>query len=430
MNSSHDAIVVGSSPRDCAVAAPSLYQKVLLSALQPMKGGRLNLHLPDDQTLVIGGDADGPHASLVVKDVAFFRKCVLFGNVGFGEAYMDGDWETPDLRAVIEWFIHNLRRDPTLRGSSQRIRGLGWLKLANRAFHLLRPNSLTNSRRNIAEHYDLGNDFYRLWLDPTMTYSAAKFESADQTLEQAQRAKYDALCQKLKLKPGDRVLEIGCGWGGFSLHAATNYGCHVTGVTISQAQYEEACRRVRDAGLCDKIDIRLQDYRKIEGQFDKIASIEMLEAVGDKYLETYFAKCDELLAPHGMLAFQVITVPDNEFDDLRKGTDWIQKHIFPGSLLLSVARLNQAINRTGHLYLHSFEDMASGYARTLREWWITFNAKLDEVRLLGFDDRFIRKWNYYLRYCEAAFATRNISVVQACYTKPLNCSLHREDGVS
>jgi len=430
MNSSHDAIVVGSSPRDCAVAAPSLYQKVLLSALQPMKGGRLNLHLPDDQTLVIGGDADGPHASLVVKDVAFFRKCVLFGNVGFGEAYMDGDWETPDLRAVIEWFIHNLRRDPTLRGSSQRIRGLGWLKLANRAFHLLRPNSLTNSRRNIAEHYDLGNDFYRLWLDPTMTYSAAKFESADQTLEQAQRAKYDALCQKLKIKPGDRVLEIGCGWGGFSLHAATNYGCHVTGVTISQAQYEEACRRVRDAGLCDKIDIRLQDYRKIEGQFDKIASIEMLEAVGDKYLETYFAKCDELLAPHGMLAFQVITVPDNEFDDLRKGTDWIQKHIFPGSLLLSVARLNQAINRTGHLYLHSFEDMASGYARTLREWWITFNAKLDEVRLLGFDDRFIRKWNYYLRYCEAAFATRNISVVQACYTKPLNCSLHREDGVS
>ena len=430
MNSSHDAIVVGSSPRDCAVAAPSLYQKVLLSALQPMKGGRLNLHLPDDQTLVIGGDADGPHASVVVKDAAFFRKCVLFGNVGFGEAYMDGDWETPDLRAVIEWFIHNLRRDPTLRGSSQRIRRLGWLKLANRAFHLLRPNSLTNSRRNIAEHYDLGNDFYRLWLDPTMTYSAAKFESADQTLEQAQRAKYDALCQKLKLKPGDRVLEIGCGWGGFSLHAATNYGCHVTGVTISQAQYEEACRRVRDAGLCDKIDIRLQDYRKIEGQFDKIASIEMLEAVGDKYLETYFAKCDELLAPHGMLAFQVITVPDNEFDDLRKGTDWIQKHIFPGSLLLSVARLNQAINRTGHLYLHSFEDMASGYARTLREWWITFNAKLDEVRLLGFDDRFIRKWNYYLRYCEAAFATRNISVVQACYTKPLNCSLHREDGVS
>jgi cyclopropane-fatty-acyl-phospholipid synthase len=430
MNSSHDAAIVDSSPRECAASAPSFYQKLLLRALQTMQSGRLNLHLPGDQNIVLGGEADGPQASVIVKDPAFFRKCVLFGNVGFGEAYMDGDWETPDLRAVIEWFIHNLRADPKLRGSSQRLRGLGWLKFANRVFHLLRPNSLKNSRRNIAEHYDLGNDFYQLWLDPTMTYSAAKFTSAEQTLEDAQRAKYDALCQKLRLKPGDRVLEIGCGWGGFSIHAASNYGCHVTGVTISKAQYEEAVRRVRDAGLGERIDIRFQDYRTIEGQFDKIASIEMLEAVGDKYLETYFAKCDSLLAPHGMLAFQVITVPDTEYDDLRKGTDWIQKHIFPGSLLLCTRRINEAVNRTGHLYLHSFEDLAAGYARTLREWWVNFNARLDEVRRVGFDERFIRKWNYYLRYCEAAFATRNISVVQACYTKPLNGSLHREDGVS
>jgi cyclopropane-fatty-acyl-phospholipid synthase len=304
------------------------------------------------------------------------------------------------------------------------------MSIFNRALHLLRPNSLTTSKRNIAEHYDLGNSFYKLWLDPTMTYSAAKFTSEAQTLEEAQRAKYDALCQKLRLQPNDRVLEIGCGWGGFSIHAATNYGCHVTGVTISKAQHEEALRRVRDAGLSDKIDIRLEDYRKIEGQFDKIASIEMLEAVGDKYLETYFAKCDSLLAPHGLLAFQCITVPDNEYDDLRKGTDWIQKHIFPGSLLLSVARVNQAINRTGHMILHNFEDMGAGYSRTLREWWITFNDKLDDVRQLGFDDRFIRKWNYYLRYCEAAFASRCISVVQACYTKSGNVSLHHEGGVS
>ncbi len=429
MNSSHEAVIAGASPRDSVTSDPSLYQRVLLHALRDMKAGRMNLHLPGGHVFVLGGD-EGPQASIVVKNIAFFRKCVLFGNVGFGESYVDGDWETPDLRLVMEWFIHNLRRDPRLRGSSQRLRGLGWLKAANRIQHLLRPNSLKTSKRNIAEHYDLGNDFYQLWLDPTMTYSAAKFSSAEQSLEEAQRAKYDALCQRLKLKPGDRVLEIGCGWGGFSLHAATNYGCHVTGVTISKEQYMEALKRVRDAGLCDQIDIRLQDYRTIQGQFDKIASIEMLEAVGDKYLETYFAKCDELLAPHGMLAFQVITVPDSEFDDLRKGTDWIQKHIFPGSLLPSIARLNQAINRTGHLYLHSFEDMASGYARTLREWWINFNAKVDDVRRLGFDDRFIRKWNYYLRYCEAAFATRNISVIQACYTKPLNSTLHREDGVS
>jgi cyclopropane-fatty-acyl-phospholipid synthase len=429
MNTSTEATLTETSSADVVATKPSLYQKLLLRAFKSLSLGRLHLHLPGNETVVIG-NGDGPQASLIVKNAAFFRKCVLFGNVGLGEAYVDGDWETPDLRAVIEWFVHNLRSDPTLRGSSQRIRGLGWLKFVNRVWHLLRPNSITNSKRNIAEHYDLGNDFYKLWLDPTMTYSAAKFSSEEQTLEEAQRAKYDALCQKLRLQPSDRVLEIGCGWGGFSIHAAANYGCHVTAVTISKAQYEEAVTRVRDAGLCDKIDVRMQDYRKIEGQFDKIASIEMLEAVGDKYLETYFAKCHELLAPHGLLAFQCITVPDHEFDDLRKGTDWIQKHIFPGSLLLSVGRFNQAINRTGRLFLHNFEDLGAGYARTLREWWVNFNAKLDDVRRLGYNDRFVRKWNYYLRYCEAAFATRNISVVQACYTKPGNLSLHHEGGVS
>jgi cyclopropane-fatty-acyl-phospholipid synthase len=395
-----------------------------------MKVGRLDIHLPDDQLIVLGGDKPGPHAALFVKDLALFRKVVLYGNIGLGEAYMDGDWDTPDLRAVIEWFIHNLRSQIQIRGSSQKVKGLGWMSLANRVLHLLRPNSLRMSQRNIAEHYDLGNDFYKLWLDPTMTYSAARFTSENQTLEQAQRAKYEALCQKLRLQPGDRVLEIGCGWGGFSIHAATHYGCHITGITISEAQLAEATRRVREAGLADKIDLRMQDYRTLEGQFDKIASIEMLEAVGDKYLETYFAKCDALLLPHGLLAFQCITVPDNEYDDLRRGSDWIQKHIFPGSLLLGVARMNQAINRTTNLGLHTFEDMGAGYARTLREWWLTFNSKLEEVRRLGFDERFIRKWNYYLRYCEAAFATRNVSVIQACYTKPGNTSLHHEGGVS
>ena len=431
MNTTIDATTIVSSPsRERAPTIPSLYQRVLLRWLKSTKVGRLDLHLPNHQKLVIGGVADGPRATIIVNNIAFFRKIVLFANIGLGESYTDGDWETPDLRAVIEWFIHNLRRDPHVNGSSQKVRSLGWMSLFNRVLHLLRPNSIKTSRRNIAEHYDLGNDFYKLWLDPTMTYSAAKFTSETQTLEEAQWEKYDALCQKLRLQPGDRVLEIGCGWGGFSIHAATNYGCHVTGVTISKEQYEECLLRVRDAGLCDKIDIRLQDYRKIEGQFDKIASIEMLEAVGDKYLETYFAKCDAILAPNGLLAFQCITVPDNEYDDLRKGTDWIQKHIFPGSLLLSVERFNRAINQTGQLFMHDFEDLGAGYARTLHEWWITFNNKLDEVRRLGYSDHFIRKWNYYFRYCEAAFATRNISVVQACYTKPGNLVLHREDGIS
>jgi cyclopropane-fatty-acyl-phospholipid synthase len=430
MNPSAETLVADSSQQGSTGPVATFYQRLLVKVLKSMKAGRLDIHLPNEQKIVLGGDVNGPHAAIMVRNTAFFQKCVLFGGVGFGEAYVDGDWETPDLRAVIEWFVHNVRNDPNLRGSSQRIPGVGLLRWFNRVQHLLRPNSISTSKRNISEHYDLGNDFYKLWLDPTMTYSAAKFTSEDQTLEEAQRAKYEALCQKLRLQPGDRVLEIGCGWGGFSIHAATNYGCHVTAVTISQAQYDEACQRVRDAGLSDKIDIRIQDYRLIEGQFDKIASIEMLEAVGDKYLETYFGKCTELLAPHGLLAFQCITVPDADYDDLRKGTDWIQKHIFPGSLLLCTQRVNQAINRVGSLFLHSFEDLGAGYSRTMREWWINFNARLDEVRRLGFDDRFIRKWNYYLRYCEAAFATRNISVVQACYTKPGNLSLHHEGGVS
>ncbi|MBL9133728.1 MAG: class I SAM-dependent methyltransferase, partial [Verrucomicrobiaceae bacterium] len=303
---------------------------------------------------------------------------------------------------------------------------VGFLRLANRLHHLMRPNSIKNSRRNIQEHYDLGNDFYKLWLDPTMTYSAAKFTRADQSLEEAQIAKYDALCQKLHLKPGEHVLEIGCGWGGFSMHAATKHGVRVTGVTISQAQFDEATKRIRDAGLQDRIEIRMQDYRHITGQFDKIASIEMLEAVGEKYLETYFAKCAEVLAPHGILAVQMITVPDHNYRQLARGADWIQKHIFPGSLLLAVGRVNQAIRATSELSPLELEDLGAGYARTMREWFDRFNAKLDDVRAQGFSESFIRKWNYYLKYCESAFATRNISVVQASWSRYQHQAVHQK----
>lgn len=407
-----------------------LYKALVSHALGKMKLGHLRIELPDGERLTFGDGSLSPAASLRVRRADFFRKCALFGGVGLGESYVDGDWETDDIRAVIEWFILNIAANEQMQGSSQRVPGVGMLKFINRIGHLLRPNSLRTSRKNIAEHYDLGNDFYKLWLDPTMTYSAARFTHPDQSLEEAQVAKYEALCQKLRLRPADHVLEIGCGWGGFSLHAARHHGCRVTGITISQAQFEEATKRVQEAGLADRIDIRLVDYRKVEGQFDKIASIEMLEAVGDKYLETYFRKCTTLLKPGGMLAFQVITVPDYSYEDLKKGTDWIQKHIFPGSLLLCVSRINEAVQKVGRLFLHGMEDMGAGYARTLREWHVNFNAKLNEVQSLGYSVTFIRKWNYYLKYCEAAFATRNISVIQAVYTKPGNLNLHREDGVS
>ncbi len=410
-------------------ASGGLYRTLVLKALGMMKKARLTLELPGGEVLMLGDGLSGPHATIQVRNDAFFKKCALYSGIGLGESYMEGDWETDDLRAVIEWFIINVAHDTKMNGCSTRIPGVGLMQIINRVGHLLRPNSLRTSRRNIAEHYDLGNDFYKLWLDPTMTYSAARFTSPEQTLEEAQISKYDALCQKLRLTAGDHVLEIGCGWGGFSIHAASTYGCRVTGVTISQAQYDEATQRVKAAGLADKIEIRMQDYRLITGQFDKIASIEMLEAVGDKYLETYFRKCTEVLKPNGMLAFQMITVPDYSYNELKRGVDWIQKHIFPGSLLLSVSRVNQAIQKVGELFMHGMEDIGSGYARTLREWHVNFNTRVEDVRALGYSETFIRKWNYYLKYCEAAFATRNISVVQAVYTKPNNIHLHREDGV-
>ena len=410
-----------------AAGRGSFYQRLLLRVLRGFPHGCLRITWPDGSSQLFGeAGLTEPTAEVRLRrPAAFFRRCVLYGNIGLGESFVDGDWDSADLAAVVTWFIHNVGRMPRARGSSCRIPGINFLQFFNKIGHWMRPNSLRVSRRNIAEHYDLGNDFYQLWLDGTMTYSAARFTRSGQSLEEAQTDKYEALCQKLRLRASDHVLEIGCGWGGFSCHAARTYGCRVTAITISEEQYRFATERVKGEGLEDRVEIRLQDYRLLTGQFDKIASIEMLEAVGDQYLETYFAKCHELLTPQGMLAFQVITVPDCRHATLRQGVDWIQKHIFPGSLLLSVARFNGAIKNTGNLFMHEMEDLGASYAQTLQLWWRRFNQKLPEVRQLGFDERFVRMWNYYLQYCEAAFATRNISVVQACYTRPHNSLLHQ-----
>jgi cyclopropane-fatty-acyl-phospholipid synthase len=401
------------------------YERLVMSTLRSFPIGSLRMTLPDGSEHRLGDPMAPASLEMRVRSWEFFRHCALFGNVGFGEAYVEGDWDSDDVAGVIAWFIQNIHATQGSRASSTRLAGTNLLKFYNRMLHRLRPNSVKNSRRNIAEHYDLGNDFYALWLDETMTYSAAKFTTEDQPLEGAQWQKYEALCQKLELKPTDHVLEIGCGWGGFCTHAAREHGCRVTAVTISQEQHKFATERVKREGLEHLVEIRLQDYRHVTGQYDKIASIEMLEAVGDAYVDGYFAKCHEVLKPNGMLAFQVITVPDCRYDNLKRGVDWIQKHIFPGSLLLSMARINEAVNRTGDMFLHGLEDLGAGYAKTLRLWFERFNAKLDDVQALGFDDRFIRKWNLYLQYCEAAFATRNISVIQAVYTRPNNGALHR-----
>jgi len=421
------------------VPSGGLYQRLTLRALAQMPSGQLHLESPDGSVHRFGGKQHvqwhattlAP-AALVIPQIAaikvlrpaFFEKCVLHGDIGFAEAFMDGDWETPDLAAVIAWFVLNVDRSPSLSGSRAKAFGVNLLRAANRLNHLLRPNSRRTSARNIHEHYDLSNDFFRLWLDPSMMYSSARWERPEFTLEQAQCAKNEALCQKLRLTAADHVLEIGTGWGGWSLHAAKNYGCRVTSLTISQEQYDLARQRIAAAGLADRIEVRLQDYRDIPTgeQFDKLVSIEMLEAVGHQYLEDWCRVVARALKPDGLMALQFITCADNRYDEIRRDVDFIQKHVFPGSLLLSVNRINDLLAKTGGFVLHALDDMSQDYARTLRTWREAFNQRSAEVQALGFDERFLRKWNYYLAYCEAAFAMRNISVVQTVHTRPNNRS--------
>lgn len=411
----------------------SFAERQVLAAFAGLPLGRLTLELPDGSSRVFG-DAAAPAAELVpgvanravirVLRPGFFKKCLLHGDIGFAEAYIDGDWETPDLTAVIGWFVHNHRHAPTLSGSGRtQLLALNVLRAFDRLGHLLRPNSRAIARRNIADHYDLSNDFFALWLDESMMYSGARWERTDATLAEAQAAKNDALCRLLRLKPADHVLEIGTGWGGWSLHAAQKYGCRVTTVTISQQQHDLAVKRLAAAGLSGRVEVRLQDYRDITGQFDKIVSIEMLEAVGHQYLPAFAAACHRLLKPDGLLALQYITVPDDRYAAVRGGVDFIQKHIFPGSLLLSVNRLNHLLSTQGGFVLQSFDSFGGDYSRTLRCWRASFEAKLGAVRAQGFDDRFIRKWRYYFGYCEAAFALRHISVVQSLHSRANNLSL-------
>jgi cyclopropane-fatty-acyl-phospholipid synthase len=396
------------------------YENIVVNALCKMNKGFLQLGLPNGETMDIGNPHALIKADFSIKDPQFYKCVVLYGDIGFGEAYVAGLWESQDIANVIKWIILNIENAPSVSGSKVKTLGLNLFKWFNRAYHNNRSNSITGSKKNIAEHYDLNNDFFATFLDSSMTYSAAYFKTPDLSLAQAQEEKYRRLCEQLHLKATDHVLEIGSGWGANAIFMAKNYGCRVTSITISKKQQKLAQERVAKAGLTDKVEIIIKDYRTIKGKFDKIVSVEMLEAVGHNYLEAYFAKCNEVLKPNGILAFQVITSPDSRYSQLQKGVDWIQKHIFPGSLLPSVAQLNKAINATSELTLVDLKDLGLDYAKTLKLWLDEFNNRLTEVEALGFDDRFIRKWNYYLNYCEAAFAMRNINVMQMVYARPNN----------
>jgi len=399
------------------------YENVVLQFLAGMQKGYISVTMPSGEVLNLGTGEGNVSASIRICDNRFFEKCVLFGDVGFGESYTEGYWETDNITNVIRWFLLNVENAPTISGSKIKSGILNILRFVNRLYHIKRKNDISGSKENIAEHYDLNNDFFKLFLDPTMTYSSAYFVNENMGLQEAQVAKYDRLCKEMNLKPSDSVLEIGSGWGGNAIHMAKNYGCKVTTVTISEEQYKLAVERIEKENLADKIEVKLMDYRLIEGKFDKIISIEMLEAVGHEFLDSFFAKCSEVLKPKGILAFQVITSPDSRYDSMRKGVDWIQKHVFPGTLLPSVAALNSAINRTSEFTMVNLKEMGLHYAKTLEIWKKKFNENLNEVKKLGFDDRFIRKWNYYLSYCEAAFAMRNINVMQMVYTRPNNTDI-------
>ena len=333
--------------------------------------------------------------------------------MGMGEAFMQGDWSSPDLVALVRLAVRNLNR----------IENGNWLfsmlsSIANAVGHHFRGNSQSGSRRNISHHYDLGNDFYRLFLDPTMAYSCAYYQAPDDSLEQAQLRKFERICRKLELRPSDHLLEIGTGWGGFAAYVAQTYGCHITTTTISRQQYEYANELFRNLGAAgEHITLLLEDYRNLRGQFDKLVSIEMFEAVGLKYYDSYFSACDRLLKPDGVMFLQSITMNEQNFPAYRKRCDWIQKYIFPGAELASLAEVLSSLGRCTRLSVHHAEDIGLHYAETLKAWRERFLSQTIKVRDLGFDETFLRMWEYYLAYCEGAFREGYVGDIQLMLRK-------------
>jgi len=371
-------------------------------------------------------DAEGSHTfgcastasplrtTVVVHDANVYRRLALRGSIGVGEAYMAGEWSCDDLTTLVRLFVLN----PTVLDGLEK--GLARLVMpVFRAVHALRRNTRRGSRANIGAHYDLGNDFYRLFLDETLMYSCAIFLTEETSLHEASLIKLERICRKLQLSPRDHVVEIGSGWGGFALHAAARYGCRVTTTTISREQYELARERVRQAGLADRVTVLLEDYRELKGLYDKLVSIEMIEAVGHQYLDTYFRTCSRLLQPDGMLLLQAITIADQQYERYQRAVDFIQHYIFPGGCLPSVAAISASMARVTDFRLYHLEDIGPHYATTLRQWRERFFANLDKIRGLGFSDSFIRMWEFYLCYCEGGFAERAIGAVQMLFTKPL-----------
>ncbi|HQU90038.1 MAG: class I SAM-dependent methyltransferase [Zoogloeaceae bacterium] len=402
MNTNEQSLAIRLNAREARVPRRV---RAVLRLLEGLRGGAIALQLPGASSLRLGeGEVV---ASWTVTDLAMFDQVITSGDIGLGESWMDGQWHCDNLSALLGLLAAN--REALGRA----VRGNGWSLLLHRLMHLARSNTRRGSRRNISAHYDLGNDFYRLWLDPSMTYSAAVFAQPEESLFDAQTRKYRRILDSLDAQPGQRILEVGCGWGGFAEIAARDYGCQVHGITLSPRQRDLAQARAEAGGWADKVHFELRDYRDVAGRYDHIVSIEMIEAVGESFWPTYYAKLKQCLAPGGRAVIQAITINESLFAGYRRGTDFIQRYIFPGGMLPTPSRVSADAGKAGLDTLARF-DFGLDYARTLQRWATAFNSQRSAVQVQGFDDRFVRMWQFYLAYCEAGFRAGDLDVHHFC----------------
>jgi len=399
----------------------ALARKTVLEKFQSLKGGRISVNDCSDAARFGDFDEDRLQATVAVSNQSFYRKLLVGGTIGSAESYIDNDWGSDNLTDLIRIMIRNMDSVTRMEKRWSRIRSA-----FHRFRHLARKNTVEGSRRNIHEHYDLGNEFYQLFLDPTLNYSAGIFNKsvsdkffpdAQSPMHAASLVKMRHICQRLQLQPGQRVVEIGTGWGALAIHMAEHYGVHVTTTTISQEQYQHALAAVKAKGLEDQVTVLQKDYRDLDGKFDRLVSVEMIEAVGHQFLDTYFAKCDSLLEDDGAMLIQAIAISEQNYAAYRKGVDFIRAYVFPGGCLPSISSINNSIGRSTSMRMIGLEDISQDYADTLRHWRVAFMKRLPEVRQLGFDDAFIRLWHFYLCYCEAAFAERRCNSLQAMFAK-------------
>lgn len=399
------------------------FERLFLNALESCNKSALRLIYDSGEEFLIGTIEEGDPAEIQITDDRFFKQVVLYGDIGLGEAYFMGYWKSTDLVKSLNWFVENSDSSPSFSNLSLKNYAINLLGFLDRWYHRLRPNNRQKAAENISMHYDLSNDLYQCMLDETMAYSAAFFEKSDDSLLQAQQNKFKMIAAKLCLNANDHLLEIGSGWGGFALYAAENYGCQVTTVTISKEQYDYTRNEIQKRKMADYVKVELMDFRDVKGKYDKIVSIEMAEALGKKYLKTYFKQINNLLSKSGIAVLQLINYPESDYDKYRKRTDFIQRYIFPGSELLSVHEILKTLHKTGDLCLYDLESMGLHYAKTLQRWAENFTESKEKLLALGFDETFYRKWIYYMAYCETGFMSRYINVVQLVLSRSQNRTL-------